>query len=95
MPRSTALPAPATSSSFEAGLQQIQSFIGLTVKIGLALYVFVALWFILDAVRDVLYVLCVPLRLVLVFTWAIVSFVGKGLGVVAGSMGGKIRVLGR
>ena len=95
VPRSTALPAPATSSSFEAGLQQIQSFIGLTVKIGLALYVFVALWFILDAVRDVLYVLCVPLRLVLVFTWAIVSFVGKGLGVVAGSMGGKIRVLGR
>lgn len=93
--RSTA-PAPSgTESALDTGMQRVQDLIVLGVKIALALYIVVALWFVLDALREALCVLCVPLRFLFVVVWAIVGSVGRALGVVAWSMGGKIRVMGR
>jgi hypothetical protein len=94
-------PEPASSGTSEAilsldtGIKQIQDLVVLVVKIGLALYIVVALWFVLDAVREALCIVCVPLRFLLMIVWAVVSSVGRTLGVVVGGMGGKIRVLGR
>jgi hypothetical protein len=94
--KKTASPVTSEASlSLDAGIKQIQDLVVLGVKIGLALYMVVALWFILDAVREALCVVCVPLRFVLMFAWAVVGSVGRGLGTVASSMGGKVRVLGR
>lgn len=83
------------SLSVEAGLKQIQDLIVLGVKVGLALYVVVALWFVLDAVREALCVVCVPLQYVVLLVWAVVSSAGRALGGLVGSMGGKMRLLGR
>lgn len=88
----SAVDAPTT---FDAGLQQIQSCLLLTLKVGLAIYIIVALWFILDAVREALCAVSVPLQFILMFVWTMVSFVGRTLGMIAGALGGKIRVLGR
>ncbi|KAJ8116782.1 hypothetical protein OPT61_g1865 [Boeremia exigua] len=87
-------PAP-TSASFDRGLQQIQSFVVLALKVGLALYVVIALWFILDAIREALCVVFVPLHCAVMFAWAMVSFAGRGLSMAAETLNGKIRVLGR
>lgn len=93
--RSASPVVPDVGSGLDTGLKQIQAFIVLSVKVGLALYIVVALWFVLDALREALCVVCVPLRFSLVFVWAIVSSIGRAMGAVVGSMGGKIRVLGR
>lgn len=87
--------AKHVSPGFDAGIQQMQSLLVLAVKIGLTVYLVVALWFILDALREVLCVLCVPLRFLLYLAWAIVCSMGRVLGIVAGGLGGKIRVLRR
>ncbi|KAJ4402003.1 hypothetical protein N0V91_007508 [Didymella pomorum] len=91
-------PSPVVSEaslSLEAGIKQIQDLAVLSVKVGLALYIVVALWFVLDAVREALCVVCVPLQYVLLFVWAVVGSVGRGLGTIAGGVGGKVRVTGR
>jgi hypothetical protein len=96
--RSAPVSTPPTSTHFDTGFAQIQSLFLLTVKIGFALYAVVALWFILDAIREALCVVCVPFRLlghILGFVWAVVSFFGKSLGVAADGLNGKVRVLGR
>ncbi|KAH6612016.1 hypothetical protein C7974DRAFT_89795 [Boeremia exigua] len=92
---SPAAPAVVTSESFDRGLQQIQSFVLLGLKIGLALYVVVALWFILDAIREALCVVSVPLQIIATFVWTMMTLLGRGLGMAAGVLGGKIRVLRR
>lgn len=84
-----------TSPSFDKGLQQIQDCILLALKIALALYVVVAVWFILDAIREALCVVFVPLQCVVMFVWSLLSFVGNGVRMAAGVLGGKIRVLRR
>jgi hypothetical protein len=87
--------APAASTVIETGLHQVQSYILRTLKVCLTLYLVVSLWFILDAVREALFAVSVPLQFVLMFIWAIVGFLGRMLGIVAKTMGGRIRVLGR
>lgn len=96
-PRAKSIPSPCPEAGrgVEAGLKQIQDLAVLGVKIGLALYMVVALWFVLDALREALCVMCVPLQYVLLFVWAVVSSAGRVVGGVAGSVGGKVRVLGR
>lgn len=93
------LPATfASRTNFDTGFAQIKAFLLLTLKICLALYAVVALWFVLDAIREALCVICVPFRLlghVVGCVWAVVSFFGRGLGGAAEGLGGKIRVLGR
>lgn len=83
------------SLSLDAGIKHIQDMVVLGVKIGLALYVVVALWFILDAVREALCVVCVPLQFLLALLWAVVRSVGTAVRIVVGGLGGKVRVLGR
>ncbi|KAF1926383.1 uncharacterized protein M421DRAFT_93948 [Didymella exigua CBS 183.55] len=95
VPRSKTPPVPATESTIDVGMQRVQDLVVLGVKVALALYIVVALWFILDALREALYLVFVPLRFVLVLIWAIVGVVGRALGGVAGMMCGRIRVLGR
>lgn len=106
IPRTTAQPVVAkkasvtsetfaTSPSFDKGLQQIQDCFLLALKIGLALYAVVALWFILDAIREALCVVFVPLQYVVIFLYAIVGHIGNGLRAALGILGGKIRVLRR
>ncbi|KAF2999877.1 hypothetical protein E8E13_008148 [Curvularia kusanoi] len=95
-PRGTAgSAAPAASKAIENGLQQVQSWFLLTLKLCLALYIVVALWFILDAVREALFAISVPLRFVLMFVWAVVNFLGRTLGIILKTTGGRVRVLGR
>lgn len=96
-PRAKSIPSPCPEASLgiEDGLKQIQDLAVLSVKIGLALYIVVALWFVLDALREALCVVCVPLRYVLLFVWAMVRSAASVVGGVAGSVGGKVRVLGR
>lgn len=91
---SPTLPSPFPPS-LDAGLQQVQAGFLLGLKIGLALYIVVSLWFVLDAVREALCAIFVPLQLVLVLAWAVVRFVGGALGTLAAALGGRIRVLGR
>ncbi|KAJ4989931.1 hypothetical protein SVAN01_04578 [Stagonosporopsis vannaccii] len=94
--RSTSSPAAsASSTSFDKGLQQIQDCLLLVLKISLALYVVVALWFILDAIREVLCALFVPLQYVVFFVYALVGFVGNGLRMAVGMLDGKMRLLRR
>ncbi|KAF3037631.1 hypothetical protein E8E12_004565 [Didymella heteroderae] len=81
--------------SFDSGMKRMQDFVVVSVKVGLALYIIVALWFVLDALREALCVVCVPLRVVVLFVWAVVGSTGRAVGVVAGILGGKVRVLGR
>lgn len=87
--------APAISTIIEAGLHQVQSYFLLSLKICLALYLIVSLWFILDAVREALIVVSVPLQFVLMLVWAVVGVLGRTMGMVTKTMGGRIRVLGR
>ncbi|KAF9693981.1 hypothetical protein EKO04_007893 [Ascochyta lentis] len=90
--------ASSTSANFDTGFAQIKAFFLLTLKICLGLYAVIALWFILDAIREALCVVYVPFRLlghVVGIVWAIISFVGRSLGMAAGGMGGKIRLMGR
>ncbi|KZM28251.1 hypothetical protein ST47_g616 [Ascochyta rabiei] len=90
--------ASSTSANFDTDFAQIKAFFLLTLKICLGLYAVVALWFILDAIREALCVVTVPFRLlghIVGFVWAIVGFFGRSLGMAAGGAGWKIRVLGR
>ena len=94
--RSTATSAaPAISTAIETGLHRVQASFLLALKVCLALYLAVSLWYILDAVREALFAVSVPLQFVLMLVWAIVGFLGRTLGMVTKTMGGGIRVLGR
>jgi hypothetical protein len=101
LPTTTSIKAKSTTAttavptSFDARFAQIQAFLLLALKTLLCLYIIVAAWFVLDAVREALCVVYVPLRIVLGFIWAVVSVFGKALGGVARGVGGKVRVLGR
>lgn len=57
-------PAPLgpVTPTFDTGLAQIKSFTYIVVKIGLLLYAFVALWFVLDAVREAIHTIGVLFR---------------------------------
>jgi len=79
----------------ETSLHQVQSYFLLSLKVCLALYLIVSLWFILDAVREALIVVSLPLQFVLMLVWAIAGVLGRMMGTVAKTMGGRIRVLGR
>ncbi|KAG9202018.1 hypothetical protein G6514_005216 [Epicoccum nigrum] len=87
--------ASAISMVIETGLQQAQSYFLLGLKVCLVLYLVVSLWFILDAMRDALFVVSVPLQFVVMLIWAIMGFLGRILGKAAKTLGGKIRILGR
>lgn len=67
----------------------------LALKTLLFLYIVVAVWFVLDAVREALFVVFVPLRIVIGLALAVMSLFGRALGGVAKGMGGRVRVLGR
>lgn len=56
-----AVTAPATPT-FDTGFAQIKSFTYTLFKIGFLLYAFVALWFILDAVREAIHTIGVTFR---------------------------------
>lgn len=101
VPRTTS-PTPSTTSRssahFDTGFAQIKSLFLLSIKLCFALYLVIAFWFVLDAVREALCALSVPFRLLghaVGCVWAVVSFFGRGLGVVVGGLGGRVRVLGR
>jgi hypothetical protein len=87
--------ASAISMVIETGLQQAQSYFLLALEVCLALYLVVSLWFILDAVREALFVVSVPLQFVVMLIWAIMGFLGRILGKAAKTLGGKVRILGR
>lgn len=56
-------PAPPTSTgNFDSGFAQIKGLTLLLFKIALSLYAVVALWFVLDAVRQAFYTLGAPFR---------------------------------
>lgn len=86
---------PPAPTSFDARFAQIQAFLLLALKTLLCIYIIVAAWFVLDAVREALFVVCVPLRIVFGFTWTVVSVFGRALSGVARGVSGKARVLGR
>jgi hypothetical protein len=92
---SAASAAAATSTVIETSLHQVQSYFLLALKVCLTLYLVVSRCFIMDAVREALFVVSVPLQFVLMLVWVIVGFLGRVLGMVMKTMGGRIRVLGR
>ncbi|KAF1843381.1 uncharacterized protein K460DRAFT_407738 [Cucurbitaria berberidis CBS 394.84] len=61
----TTMPAP--QGKFDSGFAQIKSLTLLLLKIGLFMYVVVALWYVLDAIREVFHTLSAPFR---AFKWA-------------------------
>jgi hypothetical protein len=87
--------APAISTVIETSLHQVQSYFLLALKVCLTLYLVVSLWFILDAVREALFAVSVPLQFVLMIIWAIVGSLARMLEIVAKTLGGRVRVLGR
>jgi hypothetical protein len=76
---------PAPTGKFDTGFAQIKSLTLMLLKFCFVLYSVIALWFILDAVREAIHTIGVPFRLVrwvggLVWMW--VSWVGGVLGAV-------------
>jgi len=63
-PPATKVPATPT---FDSGFAQIKSLTYIIFKIGLLLYAFIALWFVLDAVREAIHMIGVPFRIVASF----------------------------
>ena len=87
-PRSVAPPSP--TGKFDSGFAQIQSFALLLAKVCLAVYAVVALWFIMDAVKEACYVIGVPFRIakcVGVWVWLLVCWVGGIVKAVVGKRG--------
>lgn len=63
-PRKTArATTPAPHGEFETGFAQIKQLTYLLCKVGFALYAIIALWFILDAVREAMHTIGAPFRL--------------------------------
>jgi hypothetical protein len=56
--------APTPKGKFDTGFAQITSFFTLLVKVFLVLYALVAVYFVLDAVREAVHALGAPLRLI-------------------------------
>ena len=92
---SAASSSPAIVTAFDTGFAQVQALFLLALKTLLFLYIVVAVWFVLDAVREALFVVFVPLRIVIGLALAVMSLFGRALGGVAKGMGGRVRVLGR
>jgi hypothetical protein len=61
-PLSATVPTP--KGKFDSGFAQITSFFSLIVKVCLILYALVAVYFVLDAVREAVHALGAPLRLI-------------------------------
>lgn len=55
-------PGPSPKGKFETGFAQMTSFFGLVIKLCLVLYALVAVYFVLDAVREAVHALGAPFR---------------------------------
>jgi hypothetical protein len=87
-PRSTAPPSP--TGKFDSGFAQIKTFARLLAKFCFMVYAVVALWYILDAVREAIHTIGVPFRVVRWvggWVWFWVCWVGGIVGAIVGKRG--------
>lgn len=87
-PRSAAPPYP--TGKFDSGFAQIKCFALLLAKICLIVYAVVALWFIMDALKEAFNVIGVPFRVVKclgVWVWFLVCWAGGIVRAVVGKRG--------
>jgi hypothetical protein len=85
-PKSTTPSLPSTPK-FDTGFAQIQSLGLIMLKFCFALYALVALWFVLDAMREAIHTVGIPFRAVKWvggWGWAGVCWVGRVVGAVGG-----------
>ncbi|KAH7062880.1 hypothetical protein BKA63DRAFT_587241 [Paraphoma chrysanthemicola] len=66
---------PPPTAKFDTGFAQIQKFTYLVFKICLAIYAIIAIWFVLDAIREAFNTIAAPFR--------IVKWLGGWIGVLA------------
>jgi hypothetical protein len=75
------------TGKFDSGFAQIKSFVSFVAKFCFILYAIIALWYILDAVREAIHTIGVPFRVVRWvggWVWFWVSWVGGIAGAVVG-----------
>ncbi|KAJ4291891.1 hypothetical protein N0V90_009788 [Kalmusia sp. IMI 367209] len=78
--RPTAAPTPTAKGKFETGFAQITGFFSLVLKICLLVYALIAIYFVLDAIREAVHAVGAPFRGVkLVGGYVWVGFVVLGL----------------
>jgi hypothetical protein len=94
---SAPVPQPQPQAKFDTGFAQIKNLAVFLLKAALTLYLIIAAWFILDAVREALHAIGAPFRLARFlggFLWIGVLWIGKILWGLWESLGFKIALKG-